>query len=223
MVERQGPKPDKGRLTERQTQIVEAALRIIATKGSRRFTADLLAKEVGLTGGALYRHFGGMDDVVDAVVDRVGEILFEGFPPKAADPIARLRLFFNRRARTILGQPHISRLLLSDHLAQAGGLAQSRRLDDFKRRSRTFVVECLREASSQGKLVAEMSPDSAAVVVLGAILALSHAVPRVQSSSDSERLLDEVWSGIERMLRPPVGAAKPKERRARAPRRGAKE
>lgn len=214
---------DTKQLTERQAQIVDAALRIIATKGSRRFTTQLLAKEVGLTGGALYRHFSGMDEVVDAVVDRVGQVLFEGFPPEADDPVERLRLFFYRRARTILGNPHVSRLLLSDHLAQAGGTAQSRRLDEFKRRSREFVMKCLTEAGGAGLLVDGMTPGAGAVVVLGSILALSHAAPRVPNGGDSEPLFDEVWSGIERMLRRPAGAAKPIARAARAPRRSAKE
>jgi AcrR family transcriptional regulator len=209
MLEWQGPP----KLTERQDQIVDAALRIISTKGSRRFTADLLATEVGLTGGALYRHFAGMDQVVDAIVDRVGGILFEGFPPEATDPLERLKLFFYRRARAILGNPHVSRLLLSDHLAQAGGSAQSRRLDEFKRRSRAFVVACLEEASAAGTLVDGMSTDAGAVVVLGSILALSHAAQRGSNGGESERLFDEVWSGIERMLRRP----------AMAPRRSAKE
>ena len=214
---------DTKQLAERQAQIVDAALRIIATRGSRRFTAALLAKEVGLTGGALYRHFSGMDEVVDAVVDRVGQILFDGFPREEADPIERLKHFFYHRARTILGHPHISRLLLSDHLAQAGGVAQSRRLDEFKRRSQAFVVGCLKEAREAGTLTEGMSPEAGTVVVLGSILALSRAAAQVQSSAESERLFDEVWSGIERMLRRRAGAAKPIARPARAPRRGAKE
>jgi AcrR family transcriptional regulator len=188
-------------LSERQSQIVDAAVRIIATRGSRRFTTALLAAEVGLTGGALYRHFAGMSEIVDAVVERVGEVLFEAFPPEASDALERLRLFFYRRARNVIRNPDISRLLLSDHLAQAGGAAQARRLDEFKRRSQSFVVTCLEEARAAGTCADEMSPEAAAVVVLGSILALSHAAPRVHTGGESERLFDEVWTGIERMLR----------------------
>jgi len=210
------------KLSERQVQIVDAALRIIATKGSRRFTADLLAKEVGLTGGALYRHFASMDDVVDAVVDRVGEVLFEGLPPGSDDPLVRLRLFFYRRARTILANPHISRLLLSDHLAQAGGVVQSKRLGEFKRKSHAFVSECLTEAREHGLLADGMSPQAGTIVVLGSVLALSHAAPRLVDVGETDHLCNEVWLGIERMLRRPEGVAKPIARAARSPRRNAR-
>ncbi len=210
-------------LSARQARIVDAAVRIIANKGPRRFTAQLLAKEVHLTGGAIYRHFASMNAVVDAVVDRIGAVLFEGFPPEVADPLERLKAFFYRRARAILANPDISRLLLSDHLAQAGGPHQSRRLADFKRQSRAFVVECLREAKAAGALVDGTSPEAGAVVVLGSILALSHAAARVASGAESERLFDEVWSGIDRMLRRPARAAQQVTESARPSRRSAKE
>jgi AcrR family transcriptional regulator len=222
MSERQGRDLDPKKLSERQVQIVAAALRIIATKGSRRFTADVLAREVGLTGGALYRHFASMDDVVDAVVDRVGAVLFEGFPPEADDPIERLRLFFYRRARTILANPHISRLLLSEHLAQAGGVVQSKRLGEFKKKSQAFVSESLTEAREHGLLADGMSPQAGTIVVLGSVLALSHAAPRLVDARESDHLCNEVWLGIERMLRCPESVAKPMARAARSPRRNAK-
>jgi AcrR family transcriptional regulator len=209
----------KRQLTERQAQIVEAALRIIATEGSRRFTAQTLAQEVGLTGGALYRHFAGMDAVVGAVVERVGELLFEGFPPQDPDPIERLRLFFLRRARTIHGNPLVSRLLLSDHLAQAGGSTQAKRLGEFKKRSQAFVAECLTEARRRGALAPEVSPRAGTVVFLGSVLALSHAAPAVPSPEEAEPLFEEVWACLEHTLRAPglAGAAGKPARPSRGP------
>jgi AcrR family transcriptional regulator len=207
------------RLSQRQVQIVDTALQIIATKGSRRFTAQLLAAEVGLTAGAIYRHFENMDAVVDAVVDRVGAILFEDFPPQVSDPIERLKIFFYRRARTIFANSHVSRLLLSDHLAQAGGLAQAKRLDEFKRRSQTFVSECLIEADAGSLLADGMPPRAGVIIVLGSILALSHAGARIADGAEPERLFDEVWSGIERMLRHPRNSGKLAARPAKSERR----
>jgi len=190
-------------MSERQTQIVDAAMRIIATKGARRFTAQLLGAEIGVTPGAIYRHFESMEAIVDAVVARVGAILFERFPPEAADPIERLGIFFRRRTSTILANPHLSRMLLSDHLSQAAGPSQAERLEEFKRRSQTFVLGCLREAAQSGVLSAEISPEAGAVIVLGSVLSLSHASARIASKARTERLADEVWVALERALRAP--------------------
>ena len=196
----------------RQAQIVEAAMRIIALKGTRKFTAELLGAEVGVTAGAVFRHFKTMDAIVEAVVERMEAILFEGFPPKAADPVERVGIFFQRRAQAIVDSPHLSRLLLSDHLAQAGGPARAARLAEFKRRSRSFVLACLREAQKSGRLRGTCGPEEGTVLILGSILALAHAGTSIADRGPVEQLSRRVWAVIESTLRgkrsrsrPPAG------------------
>ena len=185
----------------RQVQIVDAAMRIIASKGPRKFTAELLGAKVGVTAGAIFRHFKSMDAIVEAIVGRMEEILFEGFPPKAADPIERLGCFFQHRVRTIISHPQVSRILLSDHLAQAGSRTQARRLEEFKRRSRDFVLECLRTAGESGLLRGEAGPEEGTVLVMGSIFSLAHSTTRVSDPSEVEQLAGRVWNVIESTLR----------------------
>jgi len=202
----------------RQREIVDVSIRIIAVEGPRCFTAKNIAAEVGITSGAIFRHFESMGAIVDAAVERMGAILFGDFPPRNPDSIERLKVFFFKRTRTILTNPLISRLLLSDHLRQAASPAQVERLEAFKKRSRAFVVGCLREAEQSGALAEGISVEAGAVIVLGSILSLSHASTRVVSKTRIECLSDEVWSVIERALRaeaPSGEPTKPLKRRQR--------
>src|SRR5512133_3920382 len=105
---------------DRRREIADAALRVIAAHGTGRFTALAVAREVGVTDGALFRHFPSMEAIVDAAIDRVEELLFEGFPPAEEDPLDRLGAFFRRRATVIRRSPGISPLVISDELAKAG-------------------------------------------------------------------------------------------------------
>jgi AcrR family transcriptional regulator len=184
----------------RRTEIVDAATRILATRGARKFTAQLLASEIGVTPGAIFRHFESMDAIVDAVVDRVEATLAADFPTRVADPLERLRIFFRRRVQTILSHAPISRMLLSDHLAQAAGRRQALRVEGFKVRSRTFVLRCLREAEQRGELSDGAGPEAGAVLVIGAIFALAHTSTRVLGRRRVERLSARVWTTIETAL-----------------------
>ncbi len=49
--------PNRRSHEERRVEIADAALRLIATEGIASLTVATLANELGLTGGALYRHF----------------------------------------------------------------------------------------------------------------------------------------------------------------------
>jgi TetR/AcrR family transcriptional regulator len=192
-----------GESPDRPAQIVDAAMGIIATQGSRRFTAQVLAAEIGVTPGALFRHFPSMEAIVDAVVERTGAILEADFPRGVSDPLERLEIFFRNRTRTIVAHPQLSHLLLSDHLAQAGGPAQERRLKEFKKRSAAFVVGCLREAREAGTLEPGTSPAAGAVLVLGSVLSLAHSSVQAGEAARVEKLSTEVWAAIQRALRIP--------------------
>jgi len=187
----------------RQNEIVESAMVIIAELGARRFTAQLLAERIGITQGAIFRHFDSMDAIVLAVVDRIEELLFAGFPPEAADPIERLGVFFRQRVRTIARIPAISPLMLSDHLAHVGSGASAERLTEFKHRSREFVRATLTEAADKGSLRGVAGVEEGTILVLGAILALGHTGTRVAERPGLERLSERVWATLETTLRGP--------------------
>ncbi|MBI5487082.1 MAG: TetR/AcrR family transcriptional regulator [Deltaproteobacteria bacterium] len=191
---------------------------VIAAEGSRKFTAKLVGARIGVTAGAIYRHFPSMDAIIDAVIDRVESLLFQGFPPNARDPIERLGLFFRGRVQTIASNPDVSRMLMSDHLAHAAGPRRAARIEGFKRRSRRFVVGSLREAAENGSLARSVRPDDGAIIVLGSILRLAHVTPPVGRPTGVMAQSERVWSVLEGALRRPGSAARTP--RARPRRRG---
>ena len=174
----------------RRAEIADAALRIIAEQGARRFTARALANEVGVTDGALFRHFPNMDAIVDAV--------FSIALPADADPIDRLGVFFRRRVAVIVAHPHLARLLFSDQLAQLGGAARAKRMTGFKRRTREYIESCLAEAAEKGLLGDRLGPREGALLVQGAVFAFGHLGG---SRADVKRMTTNVWSALESLLR----------------------
>lgn len=182
----------------RRREIADAALKIIAERGLGRFTSLAIAREVGVSDAALFRHFASKDDIVLAVIDRVEELLFAGFPPGGADPLDRLGRFFRARIEVAREHPGAARLVGSEQLAQAAPPQGVARVAGFRRRSRAFVRGCLAEAHRQGLLAGGVGPEEAAVLVLGALLALAHAAPDARPPA---RLPERVWAALERLFR----------------------
>lgn len=203
MPEKARAKPRSGlRLSkaQRRTQIADAALRIIAEEGLGRFTTLAIAREVGLTDGALFRHFPTKAAVVQAAIDRVGEFLFEGFPPSDPDPLTRLGLFFQARVAIVARHPGLGRVLFSEELARAGGTAGATRVLEYKRRSAGFIKDCLREAKERGQLAPAVAVREGGILVVGALMALLYS----NELPDPERVPGEaerVWQTLERILR----------------------
>lgn len=68
---------ERGTLT--RAAIVDAALRIMGDRGE--LTYSLLGRELGASPTAMYRHFAGRDDILDAVGDELNRISLDGYEP----------------------------------------------------------------------------------------------------------------------------------------------
>ena len=196
----------------RRREIADAALALVAEEGLARFTALAIARRVGVTDAALFRHFPTKEAIALAVIDRAEEILFEGFLPPGADPLERLGAFFDRRIAVIRRNPGVARLVASEQLAQLAPPEGVARVAEFRRRSQSFVRQTLAEAHRRGLLAEGLSPDEAAVLVLGSLLALAH---QGHGSGAADGLPRRVWRALERALRPAPATS---GRRGRRPR-----
>jgi len=198
----------------RRREIADAALKVIAEQGLARFTSLAIAREVGVSDAALFRHFASKDDIVLAVIDRVEEVLFSGFPPMSQDPIERLGQFFRHRIEIIHTNPGIARLVSSDQLSQAAPPEGVARVAEFRRRSQSFVHDSLLQAYREGLMAEGVRPEEAAVLVLGSLMALAHAP---NSMRPSAAVPERVWAALERVLRRPRHRSAGVTLRARRP------
>lgn len=68
---------------ERQAQIVEAARKLIIKYGSEHLTVRRIAREIGVSEGALYRHFQSKRDILSLLVDHIEHSLLEDVKEEA--------------------------------------------------------------------------------------------------------------------------------------------
>jgi TetR/AcrR family transcriptional regulator len=191
---------------DRQVELTDAALQIIATRGVAALTTRNLAEQVGLSSGAIFRHFASIDALLDAVVARVESVLESTYPSSELSPRERLDRFVESRSTAVGGQVGIMHLVLSEQFLLALSKGGSARLSGCVRKTREFLLECLREGQAAGEFRADIDPSALVVIVMGAIqmLALSTANRR-QLGTSSQAVRDALGA----LLRaPPAQAAR---------------
>jgi AcrR family transcriptional regulator len=164
---------------DRQIELTDAALHIIATKGIAALTTRSLAEQVGLSSGAIFRHFASLEALLDAVVARVETVLEATYPPSTLPPVERLDRFVKARSTAVGNQLGILRLVLSEQFLLALPESGSARLSACVQRTRAFVVECVREGQDTGELRGDLPAETLAPIVMGTVqmLALSASKP----------------------------------------------
>lgn len=193
---------------ERREEIARAVLRIIGERGLTSLTTTNLAEEVGVTSGALFRHFSCLGDMMSEAV-RYGVVrIEETFPDEALPPLQRLLELARARVRLLGSDPGLAWLLRSEEARLSLPAPAVDLLQDVVARSRRFVLRTLREAAEQGSVRADIEPEILMVPVMGTIHALIgmrgvHRLKTDELGREPELVLD----ALVRLLAPPEASA----------------
>lgn len=155
------------RTAERREEIADAALRIIGTRGIAALTVVSLAAELGLTGGALYRHFASTEEILDAVAARAEALLDATLPPEGLAPLEWLERFAESRTRTVGGHVGLARLMLSEQLAFVLSPTAVARLQGVVDRSRLAITRALVAGQAAGVVRDDLAAQALAPIVMG--------------------------------------------------------
>jgi AcrR family transcriptional regulator len=155
----------------RQEQIIQAALRVVASDGLKGLTVQRVARQVGLTPSAIYRHFQGKDEVLKALLALIQARLLANVRAVCAetpDPLDRLRRLLQRQLQLIRENPAIPRIVFSEEVSHGHPERQatiSRIIQEFLER----VGDLIRQGQQTGHIRADVTPDTLALMFLGLI------------------------------------------------------
>jgi AcrR family transcriptional regulator len=174
---------------QRREQPADAALRLLSTEGARAVTVKNIAKQVGITDGAVFRHFPDVSALFEAAVERFDSQL-PSLPSDELDPLPRLGEFFVARVRVVQSNPDIMSLTLSDRLQELVGGAAAERVQARIVESMAFVGRALRDARERGELDEALAPEVVTWMITGAMRGAA------RSGADPEL----VWDGVRRAI-----------------------
>ncbi|WP_243288341.1 TetR/AcrR family transcriptional regulator [Geothrix terrae] len=162
-------------LTPKRAEIADAALRVIETRGIAALTTSALAAELGVSSGAPFRHFANRDEILEAVVLRVEELILGTFPPETDPPLERIQSLIRARAKVVGGHRGIGRLMFSEQFALALPETAAVRLRTVVARTRAFLLQALDEGRREGTVRTDLSPEALLTVTFGMLMHLVYA------------------------------------------------
>jgi AcrR family transcriptional regulator len=132
--------------TQVRDEVKRAALRQLAEGGPQALSINAIAKELGVSGPALYRYFSGRDELLTELVvdayDDLGEAVGDAATRTRGRPSRdRLRAFARAYREWATTQPHRYGLLFAEPIP--GYDAHAQRLVDASRRAMNVLVDVL--------------------------------------------------------------------------------
>lgn len=159
---------------ERRAATVQAVVDLAAEHNPAEITTTDIADRMGLTQGALFRHFPNKDAILEAAMSWVTERLLTSVDKAAvgvASPSAALEAMFMTHIAFVAKHPGVPRLLFGE-LQRADDTLAKRMVQTVIRKYEQRLQRLMEAGKAQGELDAQLDVASAAVLFVGTIQGL---------------------------------------------------
>jgi AcrR family transcriptional regulator len=159
---------------ERRAVIVDAVVKLAAEQNPGDITTASIAQKMGLTQGALFRHFPTKEAVWEAVMEWVAEQLMnevDHAAEKADTPLGRLERVFMAHIDFVVSHPGVPRMLFGE-LQRPHDSPVKRIVRDLMHRYRQRLANLIEAAKLQGEASTGVNTASAATLFIGTIQGL---------------------------------------------------
>jgi AcrR family transcriptional regulator len=189
----------------RREQLTDATLAVVAEHGLRGLSLAVVARRVGLTPSAIYRHFASKDAMLDAVLDRIRERLHGAIAAARAetdDPVEALHRLLDRHMQLVRHNRALPRVVLSDdyHL---GHPERRQRLLGLFSGYLDGVAGVIRQGQRLGSIRSDVNARSLAILFLGLIQPAGVLWTLSDGQFDVTGQARAAWPVFEQALRAP--------------------
>lgn len=191
---------------ERRAVTVETVIDLAAEQNPTDITTAAIAKRMGVTQGALFRHFASKDAILQAVMDWVSERLLTRIDKatSASDhPLAALEAAFTAHIDFICEHPGVPRMLFGE-LQRAEQTMAKRMAHTMIQRYGERLMRLVAEGKERGELLDTLDDRAAVTLFIGTIQGL---VMQSLLAGDVERIRASA-PGVFALYRRAVAVAK---------------
>ena len=167
----------KQKTQERQAGLVQAALQLAAEKSPAEITTGDLAQVVGITQGAVFKHFESKEAIWLAVLDWAHQALMARLQAVVTEPgpqgahMEVLRAVFMAHIQFVQAYPGVPRLVFQE-LQHAKATPLKERAQGLMRDYRQLVKGLLDGAVQAQTISAQLDTQAATVLFMGAVQGL---------------------------------------------------
>lgn len=157
--------------SERQVQIINAAIKLMGEGGIQLLTTKNLAREVGVSEPTLYRHFSNKVDILQQVLSylrlRIVQRL-KNISESEHSPSEKLRELVRRQFAAFTNRPEIVIVLLSEGLYQ-NNRELSSIVFSIMQESSSYYLQIIQEGQATGEFRRDVPAERFAFMIMGSM------------------------------------------------------
>ncbi len=193
-------------LSKRQSEISNAAIKLIGEGGIQALTIKNLSAEIGVVESALYRHFKSKTDVLSALLDYLESVMetnFSGVKDLEAGPFEKIEKLIDCQLKLFSETPSYAVVILSDGLYKNDQVLYGK-LSNIMKSSRTTFVSIIGEGQRAGMIRQDVASDQIAFIIMGSIRLSVNQWALSGFGFDLEKRGKGLFQTLKTLIQPPV-------------------
>ena len=193
-------------MTRRQQEIVEIAIRLIAEGGIQRLTMSNIAKQIGISEPAIYRHFQSKKDILLALLaqfKRRSEFHLKQAQFFESSGIILLETIFLEHAGLFVKDPPMAAVLFAEETFR-GEPQLIKEILSVMTMTYDAIANVIERAQSRGEFRNDMPKEHLALIIQGTLRFLVKRWYLSGYSFDLRQESERVWASLKMLLAPTI-------------------
>ncbi len=188
--------------TERQTQIMESALELIAEKGIQGLTIKNLAKKIGVSEPAIYRHYENKSAILIAILNNFKEMssMMAGMiPSMEGTAFDKIGFMFSKVVDLFMESPSYISVIFSEEVFKNDKVLKNKIVEVLKQNELT-VEEIIRAGQQQGDVRGDADSRYLALIVMGSLRFLVKQWDIMNSDNNLLKEKDDLLNSLKLLI-----------------------
>ena len=159
------------KLSSRQSEIINTAIRLIGEGGIQALTIKNISSEIGIAESALYRHFKSKTEVLSTLLDFLGVIIishYENVNKLKIGPFGKIEKMISGQLKIFAENPPYAIVILSDGLYKNEKLLYAK-IFKIMESAKTTFIKIIDEGKSTGEIRKDITSEQIAFVIMGSV------------------------------------------------------
>ncbi|MDX9946978.1 MAG: TetR/AcrR family transcriptional regulator [Bacteroidales bacterium] len=189
-------------MSDRQKQIIVVSLDLISESGIQGLTIKNLAKKIGFSESAIYRHYENKIQILTGILNYFKENterLFSDELNSESDVVTKINNLFSNQFRIFTASPSLVAVIFSEELFRNEPILVEK-VSEIMKGSFNVLTQIIKSGQENGELRTDVEAKHLAVIVMGSLRLFVKQWQMSNYSFNLEKKGDELSNSIKTVL-----------------------
>ena len=188
--------------TERQKEIIDVSIKIIAEKGIQQLTIKNISKSMGISEPAIYRHFNSKMDILLAILSNFKEnnhIISTNILSTQTSSIDKIEFVLINHFKQFTTNPALAAVIFSEEIFQ-NDKRLAEQVNLIMQMNQKMIINILKNGQKNNVIRNDISKKQLSIIIMGTLRFLVTKWRLSKYSFDLKQEGADLWSSLKKIL-----------------------